>query len=320
MVRYVLRRLALSLVTLIILIAVIFLLTRVFPSDPARQLAGPFGSQERVDQLNEDLGLDDPMVTQFGRLLKDVVTLDFGESYSQPGERVIDLIGPRLVNSAKLVAFALVLTLPLSIFGGIVAARKKDTLLDRTIVNVGLASSSIPEFVSGVLLQYIIGVKLGWLPAVTNIPDGASVFTELRYLLLPALAIVFVYFGYIARITRAGTITALDADYTRTAFMKGLSTRAVVRKHVLRNSLQPTVAVTGTQIGYLFGGLVGLEVVFNYPGLGLLILNAATAPDFPLLQAGVMTVAVIFMLCTLGADILIAYMNPRARMNIKESS
>jgi peptide/nickel transport system permease protein len=319
MLRYILRRLALSLVTLVILIAVIFLLTRVFPSDPARQLAGPFGSPERVAELNEDLGLQDPMVTQFGRLLTDVVTLDFGESYSQPGERVLDLIRPRLWNSTKLVGFALLLTLPLSVFGGVVAARRKDTLLDRTIVNIGLASSSIPEFVSGVLLQYVIGVKLGWLPAVTNIPDDASVFTELRYLLLPALAIVFVYFGYIARITRAGTITALDADYTRTAYMKGLSTRSVVRKHVLRNSLQPTVAVTGTQIGYLFGGLVGLEVVFNYPGLGLLILNAATAPDFPLLQAGVMTVAIIFMFCTLGADILIAYMNPRARMNIKES-
>jgi peptide/nickel transport system permease protein len=319
MLRFIIRRLALSLVTLTILIGVIFLLTRVFPSDPARQLAGPFGSQARVDQLNADLGLKDPMITQFGRLFKDVVTLNFGESYSQPGERVTSLIGPALVNSAKLVGFALLLTLPLSIIGGVIAARKKDTLIDRAIVNIGLASSSIPEFVSGVLLQYLIGVKFGWLPSVTIIPDNASVITELRYLLLPALAIVLVYFGYIARITRAGTITSLDADYTRTAYMKGLSTREVIRKHVLRNSLQPAVAVTGTQIGYLFGGLVGLEVVFNYPGLGSLILRAAKAPDFPLLQAGVITVAIIFMMCTLLADMLIAYMNPRARMNLKDS-
>ncbi len=317
MLRFVIRRLALSIVTLIILIFVIFMLTRVFPSDPARQLAGPFGSQERVDQLNEDLGLQDPLPTQFGRLLSDVVTLDFGESYSQPGERSIDLIWPRLINSAKLVGLALFLTLPLAIVGGVVAARKKDTLVDRGIVNFGLASSSIPEFVSGVLLQYVIGVKLGWLPAVTNIPDGASVVTQIRYLMLPALAILIVYFGYIARIARAGTITSLDADYTRTAFMKGLTTREVVRKHVLRNSLQPAVAVTGTQIGYLFGGLVGLEVVFNYPGLGNLILKAATAPDFPLLQAGVITVAVIFMICTLLADLLIAWMNPRARLQLE---
>ncbi|MEM8903573.1 MAG: ABC transporter permease [Actinomycetota bacterium] len=316
MLRFIGRRAALSLVTLVILILVIFLLTRVFPSEPARQLAGPFAPQERVDELNETLGLNDPLPVQFGNLLADVLTLSFGESFSQPGVEVLDLVRPALWNSAKLVMFALVLTVPLSILGGVVAARRKDTLVDRAIVNFGLASASIPEFVSAVIFQYVIGVRLGWLPATTLIPDDASIFTELRYLLLPALSIVLVYFGYIARITRAGTITALESDYTRTAYMKGLNTSSVVRRHVLKNSLQPTVAVTGTQIGYLFGGLVGLELVFNYPGLGNLILRAATAPDFPLLQAAVITVAIIFMLSTLAADLLIAWMNPRARLNV----
>ncbi len=190
-------------------------------------------------------------------------------------------------------------------------------MLDRSIVTLGLASASIPEFVSGVFLQYVIGVKLGWLPAISNIPDGTGFFAQFEYLLLPALAVVIVYFGYIARITRAGTIAALDSDYTRTAYMKGLTTRTVVTKHVLRNGLQPTVAVIGTQIGYLFGGLVGLEIVFNYPGLGRLIFNAASKQDFPLLQAGVFTVAIIFMICTLAADLLIAWMNPRARLNVR---
>ncbi len=316
MLRFALRRLVLALITLVILIFVIFLLTRVFPSDPARQLAGPFAPQERVDELNEQFGLDDPLWQQFGRLLVDVITLDFGESFSQPGEQVVDLVRPALWKSTQLVLFALVMTIPISIAGGVIAARKKDTLLDRGIVTLGLASASIPEFVSGVLIQYVLGVRLGWFPAIATPPDDAGFFTTLNYLFLPALAIVTVYFGYIARITRAGTITALDSDYARTAFMKGMTTTAVVRKHVLRNSLQPTVAVTGTQIGYLFGGLVGLEIVFNYPGLGRLIFRAATAPDFPLLQAGVITVAVIFMLCTLGADLLIAWMNPRARLNL----
>ncbi|MGI9600715.1 MAG: ABC transporter permease [Acidimicrobiales bacterium] len=314
MATYIIRRLLLSIVTLFILIAVIFLLTRVFPSDPARQLAGPFAPQERVDRLSEDLGLDDSQAEQFSRLVTDVVTLNFGESFSQPGVRVIDLVRPALWNSAKLVLFALALTIPISILGGVLAAYKKDTFLDRSIVTLGLASASIPDFVSGVVLQYVIGVQLGWLPAITTIPDDANFFDNLYYLLLPALSIVLVYFGYIARITRAGTIDALEADYTRTAFMKGLSTRRVINRHVLRNSLQPTVAVTGTQIGYLFGGLIGLEVVFNYPGLGSLILDAATAPDFPLLQAGVLSVAIIFMISTLAADLLIAWMNPRTRL------
>jgi len=152
-------------------------------------------------------------------------------------------------------------------------------------------------------------------PTIANPPADAGFFTQLRYILLPALAILFVYFGYIARITRAGAVTAFESDYSRTAFMKGLSPGEVIRKHIMKNALQPTVAVTGTQMGYLFGGLVGLELVFNYPGLGRLILRAATAPDFPLLQASVITVAIIFMLSTLTADLLIAWMNPRARLD-----
>jgi len=314
--RYIARRLALSLITLFLILLIVFSLTRVFPSEPARQLAGPFASEERVEQLTENLGLDDPLPTQFGRLVRDVVTLDFGESFSQPGVRVLDLIRPALWNSAKLVILSLLLVLPISIFGGIMAARKKDTLLDRSIVSFGLASASIPDFVSGVLLQFLIGVKLGWLPAVSNAPDDAGLLTGIKFILLPELAILFVYFGYIARITRAGAIGAFEADYTRTAYMKGMSSSKVIRKHVLRNALQPTVAVTGTQMGYLFGGLIGLEVVFNYNGLGGLIFRAATAPDFPLLQAAVLSVAIIFMLSTLAADLIIAWMNPRARLDL----
>ena len=319
MLRFTLRRLALSIVTLLILIFVVFMMTWLTPGDTARRLAGPFAPQERVDALNEQLGLDDPFFTQFWNLLVSVVTLDFGESFSSPGVQVVDLVQPALWNSGKLVFLALALTLPISILAGVIAARRKDTVVDRSIVTFGLASTSVPEFVSGVVLQYLIGVRLGWLPAIADIPDGTSALGQIEYLLLPALAIVAVYFGYIARITRAGTISALDSDFTRTAYMKGLSTSQVMRRHVLRNSLQPTVAVTGTQIGYLFGGLVGLEIVFNYPGLGRLIFRAATTPDFPLLQAGVITVAVIFMLCTLGADLIIAWMNPRARMNLASS-
>jgi peptide/nickel transport system permease protein len=314
MARLIARRLLLSIFTLFILLIAVFALTRVFPSDVARQLAGPFAPQERVDRLNEELGLLDPLPQQFWRLLKDVFTLGSGNSFSQPGVSVRELILPALWNSAKLVGLSMFLFLPLSIFGGIMAARRKDSKLDRGIVSFGLASASIPDFVSGVLLQFVIGVQLGWLPATSSsVPDDAGFFGSLEYILLPALAIVLVYFGYIARITRAGAIGVFEADYTRTAYMKGLSPFNVIRKHVLRNALQPTVAVTGTQMGYLFGGLVGLETVFNYPGLGGLIFKAAKAPDLPLLQAGVLTVAVIFMLATLSADLLIAWMNPRAR-------
>lgn len=294
---------------------VVFALTRVFPSDPARQLAGPFASEARVAELTENLGLDDPLFTQFGRLIGGIATFDLGESFSQPGVRVWDLIRPAMWNSAKLVAWALFLTLPVSVFLGLLAARRKDSTLDRAIVSFSLASASIPDFVSGVILQFLLGgAVLSIFPATAIIPRDAGFFTQLRYITLPALAVLLVYTGYIARITRAGAISALESDYTRTAYMKGLPTGTVVRRHVLKNALQPTVAVIGTQMGYLFGGLVGLEFVFNYPGLGRLILTAARGPDFPLLQAGVLTVAIIFMVSTLGADMIIAWMNPRTRL------
>jgi peptide/nickel transport system permease protein len=313
--RYVLRRLALSIVTLFLLVTIVFVITSVLPDDIGRRLAGPFAPQETVDALNERLGANDPLFVQYGRLLRKTATLSFGDSF-QFNRPVGDLLWPALGRSAKLVLFALILTIPLAIVAGVYAARRRNTAADRAIVTVGLASSSIPDFVSGVTLQYLIGVTLGWLPVLALAPSGSSPVTQARYLLLPALALVVVYFGYIARMTRAGTIQALDADYTRTAVMKGLNSRKVMSHHVMRNALQPTVSVIGTQIGYMFGGLVALERVFNYPGLGNLIYTAASRKDIPLLSAAVILVGIIYMVCTLSADLLIAWMNPRARLEV----
>ncbi len=311
--RYVLRRLALSVITLFLLVTIVFLIVNVFPDDPGRRIAGPFAPQETVDILNERLGADDPMLTQYARLLRNTVTFDFGDSF-QLNQPVGSLLWPALGRSAKLVAYGLVLTVPLAITAGMFAARRRNTFADRSIVTLGVASSSIPEFVSGVTLQYAIGVQLGWFEVLALAPRGSNLITELKHLTLPALSLVVVYFGYIARMTRAGTIQALDADYTRTAVMKGLAGWTVMRRHVMRNALQPTVSVVGTQIGYLFSGLIGLELIFNYPGLGRLIYNAARSKDFPLLSAGVILVGIIYMVCTLVADLIIAWMNPRARL------
>jgi peptide/nickel transport system permease protein len=312
MTRYVLRRVAFSLVTLWLVVTIVFMINNVFPSDVGRRLAGPFQSQEVVDQINEELGTNDPLIQQYGRMLKSVVTLDFGDSYVQ-NKPVTDVIGSAFWRSLKLAAYALLLTIPLSIAAGIFAARRQGRLAARTIVSAGLASSSIPEFVSCVILQVVIGWKLGWFHVVANSPEGSTFVTQVSYLTLPALALVIVYFGYIARMTRAGVIRALDADYTRTATMKGLPPSQVIRRHVLRNGLQPTVSVVGVQVGYVLGSLVVIEKIFNYPGLGLTIANAA-AKDPPVLVAGVLIVAIVYMLATLSADLILAWMNPRARV------
>ena len=318
-VKFIVRRLLLSLVTLGILLVVVTLIPNIAPGDPARKIAGGTASPERLASVTESLGLNDSVPTQLGKLAKSVFTLDFGESFSvAAGEPVMSLVWTALGNSAKLVLFALIVVVPLSVLGGLIAAYKRDTWIDRTIVNGGLALSSIPEFVAGVLLLAFLAVPFGFFKVGANPPDGSGILTQLQHLILPVMAVLMVYFGYLARITRSSTISALESDYARTAFMRGLSTRDVFRKHIARNALQPTVAVLGTQLGYLFGGMVGLEVVFQYPGLGSMVIRAIDRSDYPVLRAGVLSVAIIYMLATLTADLVIAWMNPRARLQVGE--
>ena len=160
----------------------------------------------------------------------------------------------------------------------------------------------------------IFGVWLKILPVTATAPPGSGFFTQIEYLILPAIPLVFVLFGYIARITRAGTIEVLKSDYVRTAKLKGLSQKAVVYHHVLRNSLPPTITVIATQVGYLFGGLVVIEILFNYHGIGLLIFTATQAKDFPLLEDCVLVMGALYLSVTLLADILYSLLNPRIRV------
>ncbi|MFN8022440.1 MAG: ABC transporter permease [Acidimicrobiales bacterium] len=314
--RFILQRLLSIVVTLWLLATIVFLLVNVLPGNVGRQILGPFAPQVEVDKFNERLGTDRPLITQYVDSIGNVFTLDFGDSY-QSGQQVTDVILPALGRSGKLALLAFVITIPLSIAAGVFAAKRQDKLADRVIVNAGLASSSIPEFVTAALLLAAFAVhwKLG--KAYANPPEGTSIFGQLQYLLLPALAMVVAYFGYIARMTRAGVITALQADYTRTATMKGLSSGQVMRRHVLRNALAPTITVISVQIGYLIGGIIGVEKVFNYAGLGSTMLNAVGAKDIPVLQGAVLLVGMVYMLSTLLADLLIAALNPRVRLEAK---
>lgn len=313
MVVYVLRRLALAVVTLFLLTLIVFAISNVLPQDVARAILGPFAPAESVAQLNKQLGTDQPLLVQYWRLLEGIITFDFGTSY-QSGQKVTDLIGQTLSNSAKLATLALLLTVPLGVVGGIAAALRRGRLADKVIVTLGLAGSAIPEFVTSTFLIFVLGLKLNLLPVLATWPEGSGIGTQAYYLLMPSLALVLVYFGYIARMARAGTIGALEADYTRTATMKGMTRAKVLRTHVLRNALLPTISVVATQTGYLFGGLLAVEVIFNVNGLGRLLVTAAKAKDLPVLSAGVLVIGTIYMVATLLADLLISYLNPRIRL------
>ncbi len=314
--RFLLKRLASALVTLWLLATIVFLIVHVLPGDVGRKVLGPTAAKEDVAAYNQRLGTDQPVLEQYAKSMKNLFTLDFGDSF-QSGQLVTSVVMPALFRSAKLALLALVITVPLAIAAGIYAARRRDKLSDRAIVMTGLATSSIPEFVTAAVLLSVFCVTWSFGKVYANPPDGTSVIGQLRYLITPAMAMVIVYFGYIARMTRAGVITALQSDYARTATMKGLSSGQVMRRHLLRNALAPAITVISVQVGYLFGGIVGVEKVFNYAGLGSTMLTAVGAHDIPVLQGAVLIVGMIYMLSTLLADLLIAYLNPRVRLETR---
>lgn len=311
--RYIGRRLASAVVTLWILATIVFLIVSVLPGDVGRKVLGPFALKEDVARYNHQIGTDRPLTSQYLTSIRRLFTLNFGNSYKSEGP-VNDVIFPALVRSGKLALLAFVITIPISIAAGIFAARRQDKIADRGIVTVGLAASSIPEFVTAATLMSLFAVTFKLGKVYADPLPGTSLLGQLRYLLLPALAMVIAYFGYIARMSRAGVINGLQTDYARTATMKGLSNGEVMRKHILRNALAPTITVISVQIGYLFGGIIGVEKVFNYHGLGSTMLGAVTSHDIPVLQGAVLLVGIVYMVSTLLADVLIALLNPRVRL------
>jgi peptide/nickel transport system permease protein len=314
MVRYLLRRLVLGLITLWLLATIVFAITNILPTDVGRTILGPFAPPETVAALDEKLGTNRPLPVRYIDSLTGLVTLNFGDSFVS-GTPVLPQVLGAVGRSAKLAGLALLITIPLSIAAGLYAARRRDRVADRAIVLAGVTLSSIPEFVTGTILVVIVGVQLRWLPVLATAPDNADIVTQIRFLLLPAIAMAIVYFGYIARMTRAGAIEVLQSDYVRTATMKGLTTSQTMRRHVLRNALVPTVAVIAVQIGYLFGGIIAVEKIFNYNGMGATMLYAAQRKDLPMLTAGVIVIGLVYMLATLAADLIIAWMNPRIRLD-----
>ena len=313
MYRFLLKRIALALITLVLLSAIVFAASQLLPGDLGRNVLGNLASQHDVDVFNHAHGVDRSIPVQYWSWITHFLRGDFGQSL-QFNVSVSNLIGPSLVNSLKLAALAFVLVVPISILGGVVAALRRGRLTDRAITIVGLSLTSIPEFVTAIVLIVVFGLVLGWLPVGATAPPGSGVFTQVQHLLLPSFALVAVLFGYIARIARAGVIEAIDADYTRTAYLKGLGQRQVIMRHVLRNALLPTIAVIATQTGYLIGGLLVIEKLFNYDGIGHRIYEAAQNKDYTMLQSGVMIIGIVYLAATLLADVLYSVLNPRIRL------
>ena len=310
MLLFILKRLGLAIITLWILSVIVFFAAQVLPGDPGRAIAGNLASPAVVHRLDVKLGTNRPVIDQYGTWLGHIVTGNFGTS-TQYQSAVGPILGKSLVNSLKLAALAFVIVVPLGILGGLIAALRHGSWVDRVISVFGLSATVIPEVVSGIILIAVFGLWLNILPISAS--GGTGFGGTIYHLLLPAIPLVFILFGYIQQMARAGTVEALNSDYARTATLKGLPRRTMVRRHILRNSLLPTITVIASQTGYLIGGLVLVETLFHWNGVGTLLYNAAKYKDFTMLEACVIVIGAAYMVVTLLADILYSRLNPRIR-------
>lgn len=312
MTTYILRRLAFLVLTLLLTSLLIFVITQLLPGDVCRVILGREVGEAALQACRTDLGLDQPAPLRYFTWLFDFLRGDWGTSYSTQGE-IYPLAMERLGNSLQLAGVTLLIGIPLSVALGVVAALREGRLVDNVISVFSLAVVGLPEFITGIILIEVFAFQFG-LPANSSIRAGTSFLEDLRFLVLPALTATFVLLAYIARLTRAGVIEELKQVYVRTAILKGLPRRVVIWKHVLRNALLPTITVIAISFGWLISGLVVVENVFNYPGLGRLMVFAITRRDLPLLQVISLITVLGFALANLAADLLYAALNPRIRL------
>lgn len=312
MLRYLLRRLAFLALTLLLTSLLIFIITLLLPGDVCRVILGREVDEAALESCRLDLGLNQPAHLRYLAWLGDFLLGDWGTSYST-NTAIRPLVIERLGNSLRLALFTLLLAVPLATGLGALAALNENRGIDNAISVASLAVVGLPEFVTGIILIELLAFRLG-LPANSSIRSGTPFLAALPSLILPALTATLVLLAYVSRLTRAGVLEELKQPYVRTAFLKGLSRRRVMLRHVLRNALLPTITVIAISFGWLISGLVVIENVFNYPGLGRLMVFAIGRRDLPTLQAISMITVLAFALANLAADLLYAALNPRIRI------
>ncbi len=305
-------RLGLIAVTLLVVSLAIFTVTEILPGDVAKMILRQGATEENLAAVRKNLGLDRPATERYLDWVGNAVQGDLGDSYVQK-RPVTDVVKPRLKNSAILAVFAFLMAVPTAVLVGIWAGVRKDSWGDRFVSIGSLAAISLPEFVTGVLLIVIFSSTFQILPSSSIILPGTSPLTTPKILVLPALTLTGVLFAYIMRMTRANVIEVMESNYVRTAILKGLPMRRVLFRHVLPNAMLPTISVIGANIGWMFGGLIIVESVFAYPGIGRLVLISINTRDVPLLQSVTLLIAAIYAFSNLLTDLSYAVLNPRIR-------
>ncbi len=311
-VKLVAQRIALSLLLLLLISMLIFAGTMILPGDVAQSILGQSATPEALANLRAELGLNDPPVTRYFQWLFGAMQGDLGTALTS-GQDITSAIGSRLSNTLFLAFWAALVAVPLAIFLGLLAVRYKDRWPDKLISAVTLASISIPEFLIGYVLMYLIAVKLRWFPSVAMINDSMSLWQKLNSIALPVAVLTLVVLAHMMRMTRAAILNVMQSAYIETAELKGLSSFKIIWRHAFPNSISPIVNVVMLNLAYLVVGVVVIEVVFVYPGMGQYLVDHVSKRDVPVVQACGLIFAAVYIGLNMIADIVSILSNPRLR-------
>ena len=314
MLRFLVMRFALILLTLVVVSLAIFGVTEVLPGDVAEAVLGKSRTPGALETLREQMGLDQPPWKRYLNWVGGVFQGDLGTSLVQD-RPVTEILKSRLQNSLVLAIAAFCIAVPSAILVGVWAGVRRGSVGDHTVSVLSLVAISLPEFVTGFILIVILSSTLGWLPSSSIVLPGTSPLARPEILIMPVLTMTAVLFGYIMRMTRANIIEALETNYVRTAILKGLPRWQVIWRHAVPNAMLPTISVVSFNVGWMLGGLIIVESVFGYPGLGLTLINAINRRDLPVLQAVALLVAGTYAVSNLVADLMYVWLNPRIRIS-----
>jgi len=316
--KLILIRIGLGVLTLLLVSVVVFAATQALPGDTARAILGKEAADKaRYEALREQLGLNRPMTAQYLSWLGNVVTGDLGNSLVQD-EPVTTLLSRRVQNTFVLVFIAALLSVPISLFLGSLTALRRDSKFDVTVTVGSLSLAALPEFVIGILLIMLFATQVfTWLPAVSRVDPGLPIYQQLELFILPAVTLTLAVAPYITRILRASTIEVLESEYVMMARLKGLPERLVLNRHAVPNALAPALQVTALNLAWLAGGVVVVEYLFTFPGIGSLLVDSVANRDMPMVQAICLIIAAVYVLANLTADILTILVSPRLRTGLR---
>ena len=315
--KIILRRVGLGILTLFLVSVLVFAATQALPGDTARAILGRSATPERLKELRERLGLNEPATTQYAKWLGHIVRGDLGDSLvaSQP---VMKLLGDRIMNSAALVFVAAIISIPISILIGSLSGLLRDRPFDTAVSLGSLGLAALPEFVIGILLIMLLATQVFHLfPAVSRVNPAESIWQQVDMLILPALTLILAVAPYIIRILRASMIEVLESEYVQMARLKGMPENIVLRSHALPNAVIPAIQVIALNLAWLAGGVVVVEYLFNYPGIGSGLVDAVANRDVPVIQAIVLLIASLYVGFNLIADILTILVSPRLRTGLQ---